>query len=203
MSYKDYIYFLLITPFKQAKQGINHFYTLCKVIGKQFDDCKDAIFKVMESASILTCDGDLLDEHGKDRDMPRFTNESDESYRRRLLSKARVAELAGTNEGIKEILDSLGYDQSYIEPLYLTEPERWAEFMVYLRGSGVSEINDLNIIDAQIMKVKQASALPNYSVAMGNQITVEQTEVVNFVTSPLCGITKCGTVPENRRKTSL
>ena len=40
------------------------------------------------------------------------------------------------------------YEQSVIEPFAFQDPERWAEFIIFLKGSQQSGVNDLNVIDA-------------------------------------------------------
>lgn len=67
--------------------------------------------------------------------MPRLEGESIENYRARLSMKGIISEWGGTKSGILYALTSLGYEQSTIEPFSYQDPERWAEFIVFLKGS--------------------------------------------------------------------
>lgn len=156
-KFKDYMYYLLHEPIRN-----NQVYILFTVMGNIFDQIKEDIFEIRKQANILTATGRHLDMHGKDRKMPRLKSEDDESYRRRLLMKAEIAARAGTLPGLKLALKSMGYETE-VNPLYLQDTERWAEFYVLmeelLEGE---EIYDFRIIKETVMDVKQASAKPNY-----------------------------------------
>lgn len=156
-KFKDYMYYLLHYPIKNKQ-----LYILFKVTGLIFDNLKDNYFEVRKQSNILTATGKYLDVCGKDMDMPRLRTEDDEAYRRRLMLKMEIAIRAGTEQGMLLVLTALGYEKSVIEPVYLEDSERWAEFIVLLGAAQPSKINDLTIIDEEIMKVKQASAKPAY-----------------------------------------
>lgn len=53
---------------------------------------------------------------------------------------------------------AFGYKNVRIEPLYLTDPSRWAEATVWISG-GDFIITDRNVIQAEINKVKPARSL--------------------------------------------
>ena len=38
-NFKDYMYYLLTSPFKRVKKSINNWYILCEVLGSWFDEC--------------------------------------------------------------------------------------------------------------------------------------------------------------------
>lgn len=158
-KFKDYMYYLLHYPIK-TKQ----FYILFTVTGNIFDQIKATLFEMRKQANILTATGKYLDMFGKDFQMPRLRNEDDESYRRRLMLKVEISIRAGTEKGMLLVLEALGYEKSHIEPVYLDDRERWAEFIVFLSSATESKVNDLTIIDEEIMKVKQASAKPVYGL---------------------------------------
>ncbi|WP_411676871.1 hypothetical protein [Caproicibacter sp.] len=156
-NFGDYMFWLLFTPLKRVKKSVNQFYIFCKVIGKLFDNAKDAIFRVRTESMILSASEVMLTVHGKDRDMPRLKGEGTEGYRRRLSMKAIIAEKAGTNEGLILAVKALGYQNVRIEPLYLTAPSRWAEAILWISG-GDFIITDRDVIQSEINKVKPASA---------------------------------------------
>lgn len=92
--------------------------------------------------------------------MSRLEGEDVESYRTRLSMKGVISEWSGTKTGILYALAALGYDESTIEPFSYQDPERWAEFIVFLKGSKQSGINNLTVIDAEVRKVKEGSSKP-------------------------------------------
>jgi len=194
-EFGEYMFSLLFTPLRKGKKAANQFYIFFKVVGKLFDDTKRDIFRVRAESMVISASEVMLPEHGKDRDMPRLKGEDIEAYRTRLSMKAIIAEQAGTREGVLLALKALGYEQSYIEPFYKTDPERWAEFIIFLRGKNPSGINDIRIIDAEVMKVKEASAKPNYGVDSGNVFRIRSMGQAGFSGYPLCGTVVCGIFP--------
>lgn len=194
-KFGEYMFSLLFTPLRKGRKAANQFYIFFKVVGKLFDDSKQDIFRLRAESMVISASESMLTEHGKDRGMPRLKGEDVETYRTRLSMKAIIAEKAGTREGILLALKSLGYEDSYIEPFYKTDPERWAEFIVFLRGKNPSGVNDIRIIDTEIMKVKEASAKPNYGVDSGNIIQTCSKLQTGFSRFPLCGTIVCGTFP--------
>lgn len=194
-KFKDYMYYLLHGPLKKIIKKNNQFYILFKVFGKLFDKTKEDIFKVREQLIILTASERMLEEHGIDRSMKRLKGEDTESYRRRLLMKNIIAEKAGTNEGILLALSSLGYESSRIEPYYLYDPTLWAEFIIYLDGKNQSNIRDLDIINEEVMKVKPASAKPNYGTEKQANLVLEIDFKAQYINYPICGAYICGTHP--------
>lgn len=199
-KFSDYMYYLLPAPLKKLVKSKNSFYALCKVVGKLFDDTKAEFMWVREQHMLGTCSVDLLELHGSERDMPRLKDEDIEAYRVRLAMKYLIAQEAGTNEGIKTALKALGYDNSYVEPYYLIDSTRWAEFIVWLRSSKKlqTSLNDFAVIDTEIMKVKSASSMPNYGVEFGSEILIESAFVFGSILQPRCGTFKCGAYPPQR-----
>ncbi|WP_018750719.1 hypothetical protein [Paenibacillus sanguinis] len=163
-KFVDYMYYLLFGPLKKVIKKNNQFYIFFKVISKLFDQTKQDIFRVREESMIISASERILEEHGRERDMPRLKGEDIESYRMRLLMKNVIAEQAGTKNGILTALKALGYDQSYIEPYYLYDPDRWAEFIIYLGSKTPPGVNSLSVINAEVMKIKPARSKPNYGI---------------------------------------
>ncbi len=160
-KYCDYMYYLLHAPFKKITKEINQWYLLFKVLGKYFDKIKEYFFIVREASLIISAPEDFLILLGNDRNMFRLKGETIENFRLRLLMKMEIAKQAGSIPGILLAASSLGYDESTLVPLYLTDETRWAEFNLYLSGSYLSSINELNVINEEINKVKQASSKAN------------------------------------------
>lgn len=157
-SFKDYMYYLLHKPIKT-----NTLYKLFTVLGEDVDQIKTTIFEVRKQANILTATGKYLDLHGKDRDMFRYKNESDEIFRYRLIAKFEISKKAGTQRGIELVLNSMGYTDHIIKPLYQDDDNRWAEFQIDLNDNGNRvTLQDIDFVHNEVLKVKQASSKPNY-----------------------------------------
>lgn len=185
-KFQDYMYYLLPGPLKKVIPKKNQFYILFKVFGKLLDQTKEDIFKVREQSMIMGASGRMLDEHGADRKVERFQGEDDESYRIRLSMKNLIAEMAGTEEGIKYALKSLGLKNFYIEPLWKEDDERWAEFYVYVDEKDMDLISNFNTVRSTVREVKMASSLPNYGFVIHmkninyNEVSVINTFTFNF-----------------------
>jgi len=164
-TFGEYMFDLLFGPLKKGKRAVNQFFIFFKVIGRQFDSVKRAFFQIREEANVVSCSEIMLPVHGQDRTMPRLAGETDEGYRTRLSMKGIIASWAGTATGIKYAMAALGYEQSVVEPVYLNDPARWAEFIVRL-GPGNSEaVKELRTVYDEILKVKEgASRLAYFTV---------------------------------------
>lgn len=156
-NFGDYMFSLLFGPLQKVKKAVNQFYIFFKVIGRFFDKIKTAIFTVREESMIITASETMLTVHGKDRDMPRLKGEGIENYRTRLSMKAIIAENAGTAEGVVLAVKALGYQNVRLEPMYLTDPTRWAEATLWISG-GDFIVTDRDVIQKEINKVKSASS---------------------------------------------
>lgn len=196
-KFQDYMYYLLFGPLKKAAKAKNQFYILFKVIGKLFDQTKQDIFRVREESMVISASSRMLEEHGRDRRMKRLKGESVENYRTRLSMKNIIAEQAGTEPGMRLALKALGYEQSRIEPFYIHDPERWAEFLVYLASKQQSGVNDIAVIDQEVMKVKPASGKPNYGIEEYTQVEVRSAFKAGLYRYPLCNNFLCGVWPFN------
>ena len=160
-KFGDYLFFLLNAPLKKDKPR-NQFYLFFKVIGQIFDGMKQDIFKFRRQKYISTQDTALLELSGQDRDMFRMRQESVERFRIRLQMKAIIAELAGSEQGILLAIASLGF-QAAIEPLWKTDPSRWAEIIIDIMVSEEEGLLlDYDCILMEVLKVKQASTLPHF-----------------------------------------
>lgn len=171
-TFGEYMFDLLFAPLKKARRTANQFAIFFRVVGKEFDDLKAAIFRVRNEANIASASVVMLPVHGQDRNMPRLAGETDEGYRTRLSMKGIIASWAGTVKGIKYSMAALGYEQSVVEPLYPHDPLRWAEFIVRL-GSGNSEaVKELRTVYDEILKVKEGSSRLAYFTVYHDPFTI-------------------------------
>lgn len=194
-KFADYMYHLLFGPLKKMAKARNELYTFLKVMGKLADQTKRDILRVREESMVISASERMLEKHGQDRGMRRLRGESAENYRLRLMMKHKIAEQAGTTAGILLSLQTLGYEQSYVEPYRLYDPDRWAEFIVYLAGKNPSGINDIAVIDSEVMKVKPASGKPSYASEEQNNLVIRSTFQAGMSNYRLCNTFVCGTWP--------
>ena len=183
-KFSDYMYSLLFTPLRKVKQSVNQFYIFFKVIGTLFDDCKRDIFRVREESQVISASEIILPEHGRDRNMSRFQNETVEAYRTRLCMKALIAERAGTLESLELCLKSLGFKGEII-PYFLIDRTRWAEFQVKIFYSlDDTHLINMETIRGQIRGVKPASAKDNYvfDFYTGYKVSIDYYNQVHILT---------------------
>lgn len=157
-TFGEYMFDLLFAPLKKGRRAVNQFAIFFRVVGREFDDLKTAIFRVRNEANVASASEVMLPVHGQDRDMPRLKGETVEAYRTRLSMKGIISEWGGTKRGILYALAALGYEQSTIEPAFMQAPEHWAEFILHLKSSKQSGVNNLDIIIAEVNKVKEGSS---------------------------------------------
>ena len=155
-KFGDYMFSLLFAPLKRVRKAVNQFYIFFQVTGKLFDQCKEDVFRLREESAILTCSDAMLPVHGQDRDMARLQGETLEGYRTRLAMKGIVAETAGTNEGIRYLARSLGYDG--VEIVRNPDPARWAEATVTFVGGRIV-VDDAEVLARELNKIKRARTL--------------------------------------------
>ncbi len=194
-NFGEYMFDLLFAPLKKGRRTLNQFFIFFRVIGREFDDLKRLIFRVRDEANVATASGAMLPVHGQDRDMPQLLGEETESYRTRLAMKGIISEWGGTRRGILYALTALGYEQSRLEPVCMQDPERWAEFIVWLKGEKQSSVYDLSTIDTEICKVKEGSSRPVYGTESGGKLVFRSQLDYGFSDYPRCGQLVCGTWP--------
>lgn len=174
---------LLFAPLKQGKQAVNQFFIFFKVIGREFDDVKEILFRVRDEANVVSASPPMLAVHGQDRDMPRLSGEDDETYRMRLAMKGLISEWGGTKKGILYALAALGYRDCTIEPLVFTDPDRWAEFLVSI-CTGLDDTGpDTGLVRKVVRDVKQASSKDSYLLEFmaGQHIKMASSAQVTFL----------------------
>lgn len=157
-TFGEYMFDLLFAPLKKGQRAANQFFIFFRVIGREFDDLKTAIFRVRDEANVASASEAMLPVHGQDRDMPRLEGEDVEAYRTRLSMKGIISEWSGTRKGIQYVLTSLGYEQSTIKPVYSQDPTRWAEFAVDLGVANPNAVKNSYLIFNEVLRVKEASS---------------------------------------------
>lgn len=192
-NFGEYMFQLLFAPLKKSRRNANQLFIFFRIIGREFDDLKKMLFRLREECNVASASPVMLSVHGQDRDLPRLAGEDDEAYRTRLMMKGVVASWGGTKKGIVYELASMGYDLSYIEPVSYEDPERWAEFRVYLGSSGSSSVTDLKLVSAQVNKVKEASSLAEYGIEDRNRVEIRSwNRQGQYAHQRICGRFRCG-----------
>ncbi|NBH80733.1 serine/arginine repetitive matrix protein 2 [Clostridiaceae bacterium] len=194
-TFGEYMFDLLFAPLKKGQREINQFFIFFKVVGREFDRVKQAFFRVREESNVMTASEVMLPVHGQDRDMPRLPGETAEAYRTRLAMKGIISEWGGTKRGILYALTALGYEKSSIERVSLQDPERWAEFIVWLDGSGQSGVCNLGVIDAEVCKIKEGSSRPAYGMQHENNLVFRSQLEHGWSDYPRCNEIVCGVWP--------
>ncbi len=182
-TFGEYMFDLLFAPLKRGKQAANQFFIFFKVIGREFDDMKEILFRVRDEANVVSASPPMLAVHGQDRDMPRLPWEDDGTYRMRLAMKGLISEWGGTKKGILYALAALGYHDCTIEPLVFTDPDRWAEFLVSIR-TGLDDTGpDTGLVRKVVRDVKQASSKDSYLLEFmaGQHIKMASSAQVTFL----------------------
>lgn len=158
-KFGDYMFFLLNAPLKKLKNGTNQLKIFFEVVGEIFDGMLQDILKFRRQKMISKAEPIILEVIGQDRDMFRLQGETIEQYRNRLQMKAIISELGGTNTGLLLAMESLGYPDCSVEPLYKTDRSRWAE--IYIDILVTHDIN-YDAILYEVLKVKTARTLPYF-----------------------------------------
>lgn len=179
-SFREYMWYLLTTPYKKAKKSINNWYILCQVFGKRFDEVKEDILRARDEGMVATCCQAMLQIHGADRRLICYVGEDPENYRSRIAMYEEICRLGGTNEGVLLAVRTLGYDSPKIvraSEFVEDAGDRWAEFyiIVDMDVDGKLPIS-FNILQKTVRLWKEVGAKDNYSFSF-------------HATSPVCDIT--------------
>ena len=201
-TFSEYMFDLLFAPLKKGRKTANQLRIFFKVMGREFDDLKAAIFRVRNEANVASCSEVMLPVHGQDRDMPRLEGEDAEAYRTRLSMKGIISQWSGTRRGVLYALTALGYDRSRIELFAEQDAERWAEFIIFLNSSKPSGVTNLSVIDAQVRKVKEGSSKPAYGMETIGGLIIRSQLQTGFSRYPRCGEIVCGVWPHIVRRRS-
>lgn len=166
----DYMYYLLIAPFKKVRKTINQWYILFRVLGKRFDDGMESLYNARDQTMLATCNPEILPVHAEDRKMTRYPGEEDENFRARIANYPEVLRLGGTDRGVLLAVETLGYTDVKIVlannmlDFFGEEREnRWAEFyVVIMLQAGKPHPVSFSILKNEVRKVKYVTAKDNY-----------------------------------------
>ncbi len=161
----EYMYYLLISPFKKVKKKINQWHILFGVLGKYFDDAMESLYSAGEQTMLATCDPVMLQVHADERHINRYAGEEIENFRARIAMYGEICRLGGTNQGILLAVKTLGFEDVEIKTAKELKgnPERWAEFYVLIR----MELEwpypiSFDILKKNVRIWKEAGAKDNY-----------------------------------------
>ncbi len=163
-KFRDYLYYLLPTPFKRLKKIKNQWYIFFKVIGDEYDKVQAELERALEETSVATCSVDMLPYYAQDRGMYRYTEEDDETFRSRIAMQDEVEALGGTKAGIILAAKTLGYDD--VEHLWYSDigyPDKWSQFLLRVSVSDDQEHPvTIEILVREVRKAKDSTSLDNY-----------------------------------------
>lgn len=164
-NFKEYMWYLLTTPFKRVKKSVNAWWVYCQVIGGLFDDAKEALERAREEGMVAACSDELLPVHASERKLTRYAGESEDNFRRRIAMYEEVSVLGGLSSGIILAVKSLGYNDVEVisVPDFLGDSSRWAEFYLILNLT-FDEVQpvSLDVLKRYVRRWKKSSALDNY-----------------------------------------
>lgn len=188
-NFIEYMWYLLTTPFKRVRKGLNKWYILCRVFGKRFDEVKEDILRARDEGMVATCSHDMLPLHGADRKFAQYAGEQPENYRSRIAMWEELYKLGGTNEGILLALRTLGYSSPELVRAndltgfkilmldgawtldgsltlgydYNSSENRWAEFyVVIVMDVGEEHPISFDIMRKTVRQWKEVGAKDNY-----------------------------------------
>lgn len=163
-KFRDYMYYLLISPLKRIKKELNQWYKLFKVLGRRFDDAIKSVYSEGEQSMIASCDDELLSVHAKERKMQRYSEESNDIFRKRIANFQEIQKLGGSDSGVILAVKSLGYKEPKIVPAKVLKgnSDRWAEFYLVLNLDVNGETVEFETLRNEVRKAKYVGAKDNY-----------------------------------------
>lgn len=164
-KYRDYMYYLLTSPFKRVRKEVNQWYILFKVLGKYFDDAMNSLYDARKQTMVATCEPIMLPVHADDRHIQQYPVEDDENFRVRIANYQEVLKLGGSDAGIMLAVRTLGFDNINIVKAkdLKNDDKRWAEFYIIINLNPDAALPiDYNILKSNVRKIKQVGALDNY-----------------------------------------
>lgn len=166
-NFKDYMWYLLTSPFKQVKKTLNAWWIWCRVIGGMFDDAKEALETAREEGMIATCSDLMVPLHGAERGLTRYAGEDMENYRRRVAMYAETCILGGLAEGVILAVKAHGYTDVEIRRTaeVTGDQTRWAEFhLIISMDTGDTHPVPFDILKKTVRRWKASEALDNYLI---------------------------------------
>lgn len=164
-NFIEYMWYLLTAPLKKVKKSLNAWYTLCKVLGRRFDESKEALLRARDEGMVATCSDEMLPVHGADRRLTRYEGEQPENFRSRIAMYSEVCQLGGLNEGIILAVKSLGYTNPVIRSAkeFKGDAERWAEFyLIIVMNTDEQHPISFGILRKTVRQWKEVGAKDNY-----------------------------------------
>lgn len=165
-SFVDYMWYLLLSPWKRVKKAVNQWYIFCKVFGGMLDEGMMVLDRARDETMLATCCDEMLDIHGMEHGLSRYSGEKEDAFRRRIAFDAEIRKTGGTLIGLKNVLAALNIKNAYIISAkdYTGDTERWAEFYVVINMDADDEQQlPLSILKREIRKVKRVGSKDNYS----------------------------------------
>lgn len=165
-KFRDYLYYLLPSPFKRLKKEKNQWYIFFKVIGDEYDKVQAELEHALDQTSVVTCNVDMLQYYAQDRGMYRYPEEDDEAFRSRIALQDEVEALGGTKAGIILAAKTLGYED--VEHLWYPDigyPDKWSQFLLRVGVQNESEhpVN-IDVLIKEVRKAKDSTSLDNYAL---------------------------------------
>lgn len=186
-KFRDYLYYLLPSPWKRVKQAVNQWHILLSVIGDEYDKVQAELERAAEETTVATCSDFLLQYYADDRGMYRYPDEPVETFRARIAMQDEVEALGGTKAGLLLAAKTLGYDVEHVWLPDLGYPDKWSQFLIRITAAeGQEHPVDFGTLVSEIRKVKDSTSLDNYSfcsrIGAGSRIYVgAAVSVVNYV----------------------
>jgi len=162
--FRDYLYYLLPSPFMRLKKTKNQWYIFFKVIGDEYDNVQAELERALDQTSVVTCNVEMLQYYAQDRGMHRYQDEDDETFSSRIAMQDEVEAFGGTKAGIILAAKTLGYND--VEHLWYPDigyPDKWAQFLlrVGVRDDTEHPAN-ISMLIREVRKVKDSTSLDNY-----------------------------------------
>ena len=63
-SFGEYMFSLLFAPLKKTRRTANQFAIFFRVVGREFDDLKEAVLRVRDEANVASASAVMLPVHG-------------------------------------------------------------------------------------------------------------------------------------------
>lgn len=158
-KWRDYFWYLLPSPLKIVSQKLNQWYIFFKVLGEEYDQVQAELERAVDETTIATCSDSLLPYFAEDRNLYRYTGESNDSFRSRIAMYDELESLGGTEEGILLAAASVGYNQ--VEHIWLPElegdSENWATFLIKVNENLEDDLQlDFQILQKEIRDKKES-----------------------------------------------
>lgn len=193
MDFTEYLWSLTLGVMRKIKNTESDVYKVLNAVGNVLEDAKEAIFIVRRQGIISTAKGRALDLHGEGRKVIRYAGETDEQYRKRILSKKEIARMGGTAKGVVYTAQSMGYVRAEHVPMFKYDKERWSKFYLYIDKELMNQLNNFEILKKEVANVKKAGSYPLYVFTYYRGIAIKtDIEVGTSTQRYTCGKLKCG-----------